>query len=250
MKRLFLMGSLILAGSLISPSAFAIPIVPNNPRPVAVTIPSSDGPGTDLQTIVNTVFPGAGIIVNNPGSTQSTSGMWANTSAYYPISVPTLLFEYAGLKNVNTFGIWSGNDTTAVTGVDIFSGPANPGTFAVLSWDTPGTNQLTISGGPGVNNTTIIGIDPTSFGFYIKNSNGTFYTIDQLNPGGQAMVVAFNKPKTDTWLFGFEDIPSGDKDFNDMVVRVESIVPEPSTLILLGSGFLGFGFLARRKTKG
>ncbi|MFQ5735867.1 MAG: PEP-CTERM sorting domain-containing protein [Thermodesulfobacteriota bacterium] len=188
-------------------------------------------------------------MVNGPSSTQSDTPKWGNSSSFFPAATPTLLFEYASGAGSNALGLWSGFDTTAITGVDVFLGGATSGTTAVLSWATPGTNDLTISGTAGmVNNTTVSGIDPFRFGFYIKNSSGTFYTLDQLN-GGEAMAVSFNKPGTDNWLIGFEDTPGGDKDFNDMVVRVESIhaVPEPSTLLLLGSGMLGFAFLRRRK---
>lgn len=248
MKRLILAGCLAFAAVAFGTTAQAVPLDPYNIRPVTVTIPSSDGPGTDLQSIVNTVYPGAGIVVNDPGNTQSVTAKWGNSSGFLPVSTPTLLFEYAGLADSNAFGLWSGTDTTAVTEVDVFLGGAASGTIATLSWNTPGTNELTISGAAGkVNNVTISGIDPFAFGFYIKNSGGTFYTLDQLN-GDEAMAVAFNKPGTDNWLIGFEDTFGGDKDFNDMVVRVESIhaVPEPSTLLLLGSGMLGFAFLRRK----
>lgn len=249
MKKILLTGCLVLAGAVFASTASAVPLDLLNTRPVTVTIPSADGPGTDLQSLINLVYPGSGIVVNDPGSTQSKTVKWGNSSSFFPVATPTLMFEYAGLANSNILGLWSGVDTTAISGVDVFLGAATSGTIATLSWNTPGTNDLTISGAAGkVNNTTVSGIDPFAFGFYVKNSGGTFYTSDQLN-GGEAMAVSFNKPGTDNWLIGFEDSSRGDKDYNDMVVRVESIhaVPEPSTLLLLGSGMLGFAFFKRRK---
>lgn len=227
--------------------AFAVPINPSNTRQVPVTIPSPDGPGVDLQTILNTMFGGVSATTG-----QQSSGMWAAVDPTAASIFPTLRFEYAGNANSNVFGIWSGTDTTAITAHDIFTGPASPNLIAQLTWNAAG--QLSISGGAGVASVTnFAGINPNMFGFYLRTGAGeTFYTVDQLN-GGRAQALAYRELSGAAWALAFEDVnlQSSDKDYNDMVVRVESIkpIPEPASVLLLGSGLAGIGLWGIKRRK-
>jgi hypothetical protein len=181
-----------------------------------------------------------------PGSPASTLKYWgmtggaADTNFYMDglgstTHYGTLLLEIAGMKTQNSFGWYVKGDKTART--EIFNGAAGPSAVSVAFTPT------------------------VDFGFYFKTGQGNiFFTESYLNIGKDAYTDIANKQQFavfagpsntavgPAYWMGMEDlaIPNSDADFNDMVVKVTA-VPEPGTMMLLGSGLIGIAGWGRKK---
>ncbi len=171
-----------------------------------------------------------------------------------------LFLESAGFAPENTFGIYGftyNQDGSVVLGdsLEVFNGSASAVTSATVSFNVE-TGFATFNG-----TSANIG---TTFGFYLTTpeANGyTYYSHASLNEDEYDHFMLFDTTSnTIGSLLGadlvvaMEDLyGGGDQDYNDMVVGISDVapapVPEPTTLLLIGSGLLGMGFFRKRTKK-
>jgi hypothetical protein len=157
--------------------------------------------------------------------------------------------------------MWSGDDlahlklapifTAAASGIE--SGSDFPAT-ATLTWNTAGT-KVRVSGDAGTVVSNIYDMPVSAFGFYIDTGTHIWYTDDELNTGGspQALIYLGNNTPSSAgaWTMAFEDdtFSGSDKDFNDFVVKIESLtaVPEPASMLLMGTAILVLASIFRKR---
>lgn len=223
------------------PLAMADPFSPFNTRPVPVWAPP---PGEEsLQDILNAQCPGCFHVYWD----QNSTGYWRLETNPPTGIFPIVIVEWAGWASRNIVGLFSG---VPLVHRDVFLGPAEGGTAAGILWNGPDSGVIAQVGGPAgaVATGPFTGISYLGFGFYLRPQGGEtyYYTVDDLNPDKSPQVLAFRKEGSNTWFLAFEDIlvkNGSDKDYNDFVMKVESLVPvpEPAAILLVGSVLLLVG---------
>lgn len=170
-------------------------------------------------------------------------------------SIATFVIEVTANADNNTFGIYSAGDSS--NRAEIFSGADTAGSQKIVSFMANGDVL--------VNFQTVATGFASSFGFYISTGpalvgNGAFFSEDSLNPNGDAQAVIYQGAgqvvQIDPWAAGvigsehfivaFEDevLANSDKDYQDLVVLIESVHPVPApaaaVLGLVGLGVVGW----------
>jgi hypothetical protein len=227
------LGDTIVGGGAAGWQSFSAADVNNNGTPYWDNV-SSDGAGVRN---AGSFLTASGFYTGGTNYLGSSPQYWGNADGtadpnFYFINSSQhnlqLLLEAASNFNINRFGWYKLN--------------AN---------GTPGTRYQIFGGANDVGDTASITIPAgTKFGFYLGRGSTLsprFYTQSSFNTpaeSGNNFSLFRDKDDPNCYFFGIEDLTSAEikgregtyGDFNDMVIKVQAVVPLPASVILMISG--------------
>lgn len=176
----------------------------------------------------------------------------------------TIVLELAGNRGSNRFGIYDLDDPTQR--LEVFQGGDAAGDSALIQISgTAGHYTVSVEEDGDVRS---IELDDAAFGFYLMGANGTLYSNSADNAGGADYMYAYQGTgdhftggpfsvrgsifAPSDYLLAWEDLPQGDRDYQDFLVLMRnttpSPVPVPAAAWLLISALAGGSLVARRRT--
>jgi len=220
-KRMVAVGALAMLGA----AAMA-----SDASAFGLRVPQVPVGGASLQNYLNSKGESINVLTD-----QVNAQVWSTSASGN--SVFTLMIELAGNASGNALGVYNANDG-APTLFEVFPGSAAQGWHALISFSS-GNLVVTLFD----NNSLImgqalyVGVDKNAFGFYLAGPGGTFYSQDGRNGGTAAQMLTYAGTGMNfgEWWLCFEDTAGGDRDFEDAVVILESVVPVATKQATLGA---------------
>jgi len=217
--------------------AIAIGVVAHSgPAHAGLVVPQTTFASAILQNQLNTLGESIDALTQQQEGLVWTTNVSSNATM-------NIMFQLAGNPNQDEFGIAGLDGAGGLSGLCTVFPPDdfNTGYFAVASFRSGGlltVNLFDVSASV-IRTTTYTGVDRTRFVYYIKNSNGTFFSHLGFNPDGKvhSLVFAGTNMNRGSWWIAWEDSmdPSESADFGDGLLFLESLNPTPVSRSTWGS---------------